>query len=132
MSSPAPAPALPGNAQRAYRWLRSLQELGVLFALILICVLLAIAKPQTFPTASNLLQVARQSSYIGIMAVGMVFVITMGDIDLSVGAIFTLTGVTTAMGLRAGLALPIALLIGIATGALCGCINGVLAVLLRI
>ena len=130
MSSAAPAQS--GSAQRAYRWLRSLQELGVLIALILICVVLAVAKPQTFPTASNLLQVARQSSYIGIMAVGMVFVITMGDIDLSVGAIFTLTNVAAAMALRDGHSLPVALLIGVGTGALCGCINGSLAVLLRI
>jgi len=117
---------------RTLRWLRGMQELGVLIALVLLCVALTIAAPQTFPHAMNLLKVARQSSYIGIMAVGMVFVITMGDIDLSVGAIFTLTNVTTAMALRAGISLPLALLIGLATGAICGFINGTLAVLLRI
>lgn len=80
----------------------------------------------------NLLKVARQASYIGIMAVGMVFVVSMGDIDLSVGSILTLTNVVTALMLRAGLPVPVALLVGLAAGAVCGFINGGLAVLLRI
>ena len=108
-----------------------MQEIGVLIALVALCVGLAIATP-TFPTALNLLKVARQSSYIGIMAVGMVFVVTMGDIDLSVGSILTLTNVVTALALRAGLPVPLALLIGLGMGAVCGFANGVLAVLLRI
>jgi ribose transport system permease protein len=56
----------------------------------------------------------------------------MGDIDLSVGSILTLTNIATALALRAHLPLPVALLIGLATGALCGFVNGGLAVLLRI
>ena len=36
-----------------------------------------------FLRAANLLSVSRQASYYGIMAVGMVFVISMGDVDLS-------------------------------------------------
>lgn len=120
-----------GGAKRAYQRLRGLQEIGVLIALILLCVALTIATP-TFPTTLNLLKVARQASYIGIMAVGMVFVVTMGDIDLSVGSILTLTNIVTALALRAGLSVPAALLVGLGTGALCGFLNGTLAVLLRI
>lgn len=120
-----------GGAQRAYQKLRALQEIGVLIALVALCVALAVATP-TFPTALNLLKVARQSSYIGIMAVGMVFVVTMGDIDLSVGSILTLTNVITALALRNSLPVPLALLIGLSIGAVCGFTNGVLAVLLRI
>jgi ribose transport system permease protein len=108
-----------------------MQEVGVLAALVVLCVALTVATP-TFPTAMNLLKVARQASYIGIMAVGMVFVVSMGDIDLSVGSILTLTNVVTAMALRAGMPVPLALLVGLAAGAICGFINGGLAVLLRI
>lgn len=125
------ASGVTGGAHQAYLRLRALQELGVLVALIALCVGLAIATP-TFPTALNLLKVARQSSYIGIMAVGMVFVITMGDIDLSVGSILTLTNVVTALALQSGKPLWLALLIGLGTGAVCGFANGGLAVLLRI
>lgn len=124
-------PSLTGGARRAYRRLRGLQELGVLIALIALCAGLAFST-DTFLTTLNLMQVARQASFTGIMAVGMVFVISMGDIDLSVGSILTLTNITTALALRAHLPIPIALLIGLATGAACGFVNGVLAVLLRI
>ena len=88
--------------------MRGLQEIGVLIALVALCIALAVSTP-TFPTALNLLKVLRQSSYIGIMAVGMVFVVTMGDIDLSVGSILTLTNIVTALALRAGLPFPVAL-----------------------
>ena len=119
------------GAQRAYQRLRAMQEIGILIALVALCVALSLATP-TFHLPLNLLKVARQSSYIGIMAVGMVFVITMGDIDLSVGSILTLTNVATALALQKGLPVPIALLIGVGMGAICGFANGVLAVLLRI
>jgi ribose transport system permease protein len=120
-----------GGAERAYRRLRGLQEIGVLVALIALGTGLALST-HSFLTTLNLLQVARQASYYGIMAVGMVFVISMGDIDLSVGSILTLTNVVTAIALRGGLPVSLALLIGLATGAVCGCANGLLAVLLRI
>jgi ribose transport system permease protein len=121
----------PSRSERAVGRLRAMQEIGVLAALIVLCIGLTIATP-TFPTAMNLLKVARQASYIGIMAVGMVFVVSMGDIDLSVGSILTLTNVVTALALRAGLPVPVALLVGLTAGGVCGFINGGLAVLLRI
>jgi len=129
--SDAPDRALAGGAKRAYQRLRGLQEIGVLVALIALCIGLTFST-SAFLTPLNLLQVARQASYYGIMAVGMVFVISMGDIDLSVGSILTLTNIVTAIALRAGLPVPVALLIGLGTGAFCGFLNGLLAVWLRI
>jgi ribose transport system permease protein len=79
-----------------------------------------------------MMQVARQASYYGIMAVGMVFVICMGDIDLSVGSILTLTNIVAAMALRAGMNAFEAVALGLLAGAACGAVNGMLAVLLRI
>jgi len=111
-----------------------LQEIGVLIALVGMCLFLAINphSRDSFRTSQNLLQVARQASYYGIMAVGMVLVISMGDIDLSVGSILTLTNVVTALALRSGMNAVTAVLIGLACGGICGLVNGVLAVLLRI
>src|SRR5205814_748936 len=108
-----------GGAKRAYQQIRGMQEIGVLIALLALCVGLKLST-HTFLTPINLLQVARQASYYGIMAVGMVFVVTMGDIDLSVGSIFTLTNIVAALALRAGFPVPVALLIGLVTGAACG------------
>lgn len=116
---------------KVFQRIRGLQEIGVLVALIVLMIALWLTTT-SFLTAQNLLQVARQASYYGIMAVGMVWVISMGDIDLSVGSILTLTNVVTAMALRGGVPVPIALLIGLVTGAVCGFLNGVLAVWLRI
>ena len=102
-----------------------------MIALLILMIALTIKTP-LFLTSSNILQVARQASYYGIMAVGMVFVVSMGDIDLSVGSILTLTNVVTALSLRAGHPVPVALLIGLSTGGICGCVNGLLSVWLRI
>ena len=108
-----------------------MQELGVFLALMTLCAILTFST-NTFLTEINLLQVARQASYYGIMAVGMVFVITMGDIDLSVGSILTLTNVVMALMLKSGFSVPIAILVALLTGSLCGLVNGGLAVLLKI
>src|SRR5579863_5770003 len=111
-----------GGMKRAYRQIRGLQEIGVLVALLVLGAVLTFSTKE-FLTPINLLQVARQASYYGIMAVGMVFVVSMGDIDLSVGSILTLTNVVTAIALRAHLPVALALLVGVATGAVCGFLN---------
>jgi ribose transport system permease protein len=120
-----------GGIGRTWQRLREVDEIGVIGALLIIGVVLTVTT-DTFFTPTNILQVMRQASYFGIMAVGMVFVISMGDIDLSVGSILMLTNIVAAIALRDGYPLPIALLIGLATGALCGFVNGALSVILRI
>jgi ribose/xylose/arabinose/galactoside ABC-type transport system permease subunit len=120
-----------GGVRRAFLRFKGIQEIGVLIALILICVVISM-KTELFLQQSNLLKVARQSSYIGIMAVGMVFVISMGDIDLSVGSILLLSNVVAALALANGYSITTAVLISLASGAVCGLLNGVLAVTLRI
>jgi ribose transport system permease protein len=62
----------------------------------------------------------------------MVFVLSMGDVDLSVGSVLTLVNIVTALALREGLPVPAAVVIGLLTGAGCGLLNGVLSVALRI
>jgi ribose transport system permease protein len=106
-------------------------EFGVLLALLVICYLLAMTT-DTFMKPFNLLQVTRQASYIGIMAIGAVFVLSMGDVDLSVGSVFMLASIITGICMRAGLNPYLAVLVGIVFGAICGLINGGLSVLLKI
>ncbi len=128
------AEATVSAGNRSFKKIAALQEIGVLVALVGMCTYLALNpnSRDAFRTSQNLLQVARQASYYGIMAVGMVLVISMGDIDLSVGSILTLTNVVAAIALRGGMAAPTAVLIALAAGALCGLINGLLAIGLRI
>ena len=86
----------------------------------------------TFLTAQNFINVSRQASYVGIMAVGMVFVIAMGDIDLSVGSIWMLSSVMMAIALRDGYPIWIAVAICMLVATLCGLLNGALSVALGI
>jgi ribose transport system permease protein len=120
-----------GSVRRPWRRLMEIDEIGVIAALLAIGLVLTLTTP-TFLQPTNLLQVARQASYYGIMAVGMVFVLSMGDVDLSVGSVLTLVNIVTAIALREGLPVPAALLLGLSTGGLCGAINGGLSMALRI
>lgn len=118
--------------QPAWRRFGAIDEIGVVAALCAVCLLLWLATGDKFVQPTNLLQVARQASSYGIMSVGMVLLLAMGEIDLSVGAILTLVNIVAALALREGLPMPFSILIGFATGAGCGLVNGLLGVLLRI
>jgi ribose transport system permease protein len=109
-----------------------IDEIGVLGALFLMSVLLAVTTDDKFLQLGNLLSVSRQASIYGIMAVGMVFVMSLGEIDLSIGSIVTLVNVVAALALQDGYAWPIAVAAGLLTGAACGLANGALSVVLRI
>src|SRR5215831_11627442 len=80
--------------------LRKMDEIGVIVALLTVCAVLSLTAGEKFVRPQNLLQVTRQASSYGIMSVGMVLLLSMGEIDLSVGAILTLVDIVTAMALR--------------------------------
>ncbi|MFD5448484.1 ABC transporter permease [Streptomyces sp. NPDC003470] len=103
--------------------LRTLTLLGVLAALVLIG---GITQPDAFLDTRNLQLVLTQASVIGVVTVGMTFVIVSGGIDLSVGAIVALSSVwaTTVATQEFGFAgiLFTAIVVGVG----CGLVNGVL------
>jgi ribose transport system permease protein len=122
---------MPTHFSAALGRIRKIPEFGVTIALLAICLVLALSS-RSFLQTSNLLQVMRQASDYGIMAIGMVFVLTLGEVDLSVGSILTLVNISTALALRNGWPVTAALATGIAVGGACGIINGILSVLLRV
>lgn len=75
----------------------NLRAYTMVFALLAIWVTLAIATQGTFLEPRNLSNLFRQTAINGYLAIGMVFVITAGHIDLSVGALAGLTGAIAAM-----------------------------------
>ena len=79
-----------------------------------------------FLTVSNLLNITEQTSINAIVAVGMTYVIISGGIDLSVGSIVALSGVTLGVALQDGAALPVALAIALFVGGACGLVNGII------
>ena len=121
-----------GGLRSLVRRVGQVDEIGVIGALIVLIVLLALLVPDTFLTAQNVINVSRQASYVGIMAVGMVFVIAMGDIDLSVGSIWMLSSVMMAIALRDGYSIWIAVAVCMLVATLCGFLNGALSVALGI
>lgn len=98
---------------------------GLLLALLAISAALAVLKPQ-FLTAGNLINVARQISLNGILAVGVTYVLLTGGVDLSLGSVVALTGVIAATFAHPGdWPVMVPLLAGILTGVGCGAVNGV-------
>lgn len=107
------------------------KKMGPLAGLIALSVFLSFASPNFF-TSANLFSVLRQVSYSGLIAFGMTFVILIGGIDLSVGAVLALVGILTAAMIQAGIDPLAASCIGLAAGAACGAVNGLLVSLGRV
>ena len=110
-----------GTSALAQVW-RDYRVILVLLAVMLVAT--TVLAPVFF-SPQNLINVARQASITGVVAVGMTFVILTAGIDLSVGAILALTGVVMSLLIKADvsvyIALPAALLVGMA----CGAVNGI-------
>lgn len=102
-----------------------LKTYGMIIAFFLVCAVLAVLSP-VFLTVNNVLNVVRQSSIIGVMAVGVTFVILSGGIDLSVGSVMAVSGMIAAGSLENGAGVGAAILIALAVGIAAGLVNGVL------
>jgi len=96
------------------------------------------AEVNNFLNSYTLIQTATDASFFAIMAVGATIVIISGGIDLSVGSIYALAGVTMALVLRAlGPMGPfttfiVGLVIALGIGIACGALNGLMVVGLRV
>lgn len=115
-------PAESGNTKR--QQIISLLAKGQsVVGLIIVCVVFSFMS-DAFLTQYNLFNVLRQSAVTGILAAGMVFVITTGGIDLSVGAVVAVAGVITAGLLQGGTPIAVAILAGLLVGCVFGLANG--------
>ncbi|QCJ00375.1 ABC transporter permease [Agrobacterium larrymoorei] len=97
-----------------------------LAGLIVVSILMGLASDNFF-SLNNIMNVLRQVSVVGILAVGMTFVILTGGIDLSVGAVMALVG-TLSAGLMVNYGVPasLSLVIGLFIGLGIGLLNGIL------
>ncbi len=108
-----------------------LSTMGPFLALLVIWTLLATVAAPSFRTWGNVQTIARQSSIVGIAALGMTLVIIAGGIDLSVGSTIALTTVVIAWLLGQGAAPVVAALGGLGAGLGVGLLNGVLITRLK-
>jgi ribose transport system permease protein len=112
-------------------WLARRPAIFSLAGLVVLCVAMGFVSDR-FCTWENLSNVARQVSINAIIATGMTIVILTGGIDLSVGAVMTLTMTCSAGAMLAGASVWLAVLLGLAIGALCGALNGALIAYARL
>jgi ribose transport system permease protein len=129
-------PSPPGGATPAVepggrRRLLHSREAALASLILVVVGLLALAEPK-FLNGSNLLAVGTGMIYDLPVAAGMTFVLILGGIDLSVGAVLGLTGVVTALCLRSGIAVPLAVLVGLALAGGAGSVNGLLVARFRV
>jgi len=106
-------------------WLQSASS----FLILLLVVIIFSVSSDKFLTASNLSNIALQSSLVAIISIGMTMVMLTAGIDLSVGSVAALSG-TICAGMMSSNGLPVlpSILIGIVVGMLAGSINGGLMV----
>lgn len=103
-----------------------LADAGPLAGLVLLIVVLTVLSPN-FLTVANVVNIFQQISVLAIVALGATAVIITGGIDLSVGSVLALAGITTAWVANvAGLPFAAAILAGLAAGAAIGLVNGLL------
>ncbi|HQY99905.1 MAG TPA: ABC transporter permease [Propionicimonas sp.] len=128
-------PTAPATRTSTFDLAAFAKKYAIIGILILFVLLLSILTGGTFLQPQNMINVIRQVSAIGVIAVGMTFVIIINGIDLSVGSIVAVSAVVSSSlaqlpeasnKMYPGLQLPVfvALLAGLAVGAALGLING--------
>ncbi|MFC7849675.1 ABC transporter permease [Arthrobacter sp. NPDC057388] len=122
------APRNFGTVLKELDWRRYVIYIGFVVVFLFFAVLL---RDQGFLSPQNLLNIFRQTATITVIAVGMTYVISCAEIDLSVGSVAGLSSVCTAMALSQWGLIP-GILAGLAVGLVVGSINGALVSLLGI
>lgn len=107
------------------------RELAVALAYLVLLLLVAAVAP-TFFSPGNLRDLALSNAAVLLVAVGMTCVILAGQIDISVGSQFAVCSVAAGWLAKAGLPLPLLLIVLLLFGALLGAVNGALVAWLRI
>jgi ribose transport system permease protein len=115
---------------RARRW-HVPDEAGILFVLVVVWIAMAAMSP-AFRTVSNTWILLLNGAVIAFLALGQVFVLLTGGIDLSTGANVAMTGVLVALFMEHGLSWPVATVLTLACGIGLGVVNGTIIHYVRV
>lgn len=119
--------------KRMFNYRGWLSTIGSVLALMVVYGVFVLIAPPSFATARNMEMIARQTTIVGVAALGMTMVIILGGIDLSVGSIVALSTVVIAWLLRYTGVNPLTAAVGgVAAAALFGLVSGVLITRLRV
>ena len=122
ITTAAPAKTTPSPTFKPGAWRQYIVYLGFVLIFLFFAVTLS---HKGFLDSTNLLNIVRQTAMISIMAVAMTYVLSAGEIDLSIGSVAGLASVALAMGIDYG-GVPFGILAGLATGLVAGMVNGFL------
>ncbi|OZM78985.1 ABC transporter permease [Pseudonocardia sp. MH-G8] len=120
-------------APTADTWLRRSArkpEVGVALVILVLAICIAIGNPN-FATGTNLFNLLRAIAITGIVAVGMTFVLIAGELDLSVGSVVALSGVT-AFTVAAETSSVLAIPVGLLVGGVVGLVSGLVVTRIRV
>lgn len=107
------------------------EGVGVSLILVVIFLFLSVSSPY-FLTVENITNLLLHSVFVMMVAFGVMFVLSMGGIDLSVGSVLGLCGGVTGWLMMNGTNMWLAIVAGLALGALIGTFNGIIITRLRI
>lgn len=136
-SREAPEQALPSataasaTAARRVRVISTIQRQGLLLILVALIVYLTVLSPY-FLTVSNIFNILAAAAPLGIMAVVQTPLIVARGLDISVGSVVAVAGISLVMLSDAGMPPELAALIALAIGAAIGALNGVLVVVMGV
>mgnify|MGYP006291975263 CR=1 FL=1 len=119
------------NTKKITFRIMGIREFGVLAALILMVIFFSLASEHFFKLG-NIINIIRQISLLGIIAMGMTMIIVCGEIDLSVGSIYGASAIIAGVLMASGVPVWIAVVCGLIAGVIFGGINGVLVTYARI
>ena len=123
--------AVPDRPQRRPWRAFGFDEFGILLALALFFVVGAVSSPY-FLTVNNLTGILQNITFLGFLSIGVGLTLMAGEIDISVGSVFGLTAVATALVLRSGYPVVAAIAAGLLVGLGCGLLNGLIAQVIRV
>ena len=107
------------------------QSFQIVLVLLVICIIFSAMAPAAFPAWTNWRSIVQNVSILGVLGIGMTFVIITSGIDLSIGSVLVFSGVVSALTMRAlggqgwGVAI-VGIVVSILIGMLWGLLNGVL------
>jgi len=127
--STGPAPSVERDRVAGSRvgFILRARELGIVLALVALIVVTAVVNPR-FLSGQSIRDLVLAASIMIVLAVGQAVVVITRNIDLSVGSVLGLSAFAVGSLLQAAPGVPVvvALLVGLAFGAVCGLVNGVL------
>jgi ribose transport system permease protein len=136
MSAPDEAPGmdvdlLKGSERPFWGRVILAQETWIALAILVIGLAVSLISSK-FATPGNLLNVFQNACFIGIMALGMTPVLICGGIDISVGSILGMCGVTLGIVLNADMPLAVGIVATLVMGIACGAVNGAIIAYVRL